>query len=56
MALCQGIEIAEAMENDVEELDSVLRQASTSSLDAQVMEIRSLGDLIADSNKKNLRL
>jgi len=51
-----GIEIAEAMEIDVEELDSVLRQAlSTSSLDAPVNgdDGRSfLGDLIADSNNE----
>ena len=50
------IEIAEAMEIDVEELDSVLRQAlSTSSLDAPVNgdDGRSfLGDLIADSNNE----
>ena len=53
---CRRIEIAEAMEIDVEELDSVLRQAlSTSSLDAPVNgdDGRSfLGDLIADSNNE----
>ena len=51
-AMPSRIEIAEAMEIDVEELDSVLRQAlSTSSLDAPVNgdDGRSfLGDLIAD--------
>ena len=55
-AMPSRIEIAEAMEIDVEELDSVLRQAlSTSSLDAPVNgdDGRSfLGDLIADSNNE----
>ena len=55
-AMPSRIEIAEAMETDVEELDSVLRQAlSTSSLDAPVNgdDGRSfLGDLIADSNNE----
>jgi len=55
-AMPSRIEIAEAMQIDVEELDSVLRQAlSTSSLDAPVNgdDGRSfLGDLIADSNNE----
>ncbi len=55
-AMPSRIEIAEAMEIDVDELDSVLRQAlSTSSLDAPVNgdDGRSfLGDLIADSNNE----
>jgi len=55
-AMPSRIEIAEAMEIDVEELDAVLRQAlSTSSLDAPVNgdDGRSfLGDLIADSNNE----
>jgi len=55
-AMPSRIEIAEAMEIDVEELDSVLRQAlSTSSLDAPVNgdDGRSfLGDLIADGNSE----
>jgi len=55
-AMPSRIEIAEAMEIDVEELDSILRQAlSTSSLDAPVNgdDGRSfLGDLIADSNNE----
>ena len=55
-AMPSRIEIAEAMDIDVEELDSVLRQAlSTSSLDAPVNgdDGRSfLGDLIADSNNE----
>ena len=53
-AMPSRIEIAEAMDIGVEELDSVLRQAlSTSSLDAPVNgdDGRSfLGDLIADTN------
>ena len=56
-AMPSRIEIAEAMEIDVEELDSVLRQAlSTSSLDAPVNgdDGRSfLGDLIADPNHED---
>ena len=53
-AMPSRVEIAEAMDIDVDELDSVLRQAlSTSSLDAPVNgdDGRSfLGDLIADTN------
>ena len=53
-AMPSRLEIAEAMEIEVEELDSILRQAlTTSSLDAPVNgdEGRSfLGDLIADSS------
>ena len=53
-AMPSRIEIAEAMEIDVEELDAVLRQAlSTSSLDAPVNGDdgrRFLGDLIADAS------
>ena len=53
-AMPNRVEIAEAMEIEVEELDSILRQAlTTSSLDAPVNgdEGRSfLGDLIADSS------
>ena len=55
-AMPSRIEIAEAMQIDVEELDSVLKQSlSTSSLDAPVNgdDGRSfLGDLIADSNNE----
>ncbi len=56
-AMPSRIEIAEAMKMDVEELDSILRQAlSTSSLDAPVNgdDGRSfLGDLIADPNHED---